>query len=292
MIDLKGAHVAIVTPFRNGQVDYDGLKKLIEFQIDNGTHGIVACGTTGESPTLSHAEHKQVIQFTVKTVNGRVPVMAGTGSNSTAEASELTQFALDAGANASLNVCPYYNKPTERGVIAHFRHIADNCELPIILYNIPGRTGINMSVETILTLAKHKNIVGIKEASGSVDQASQILERCPKDFAVLSGDDALTLPIMALGGTGVVSTTSNVAPRLMATLCNEALEGNFKRARDIHTQLVPLMQAMFCESNPVPAKSALAMMGLIENDVRLPLVPLTPQHVEQVRQAIKALNII
>ena len=289
---LKGAFVAIVTPFRNGKVDEDGLKKLIEFQIQNGTHGIVACGTTGESPTLTEDELKQVIHLTVKTVNNRIPVLAGTGSNSTMKAVKLTQFAKEAGAKGSLSICPYYNKPSQEGLFEHFEYLANECDLPIILYNIPGRTGVNMTPDTIARLAKVENIVGIKEASGSLDQVSQVIAKCPKNFVVLSGDDALTLPIMALGGKGVISTTSNCAPRLMADLVNACLEGNYREAREIHFKLLPLFKALFCDTNPVPVKTALSLMDAITNEIRLPLCVLSQEHVEEVRSALKELNLI
>lgn len=290
--DLRGAYVAIVTPFRNGKIDEDGLKKLIEFQISNGTHGIVAVGTTGESPTLTNEEHRHVIKFIIEQVKGRVPVIAGTGSNSTLEAVEMTQYAAKVGAVASLSVCPYYNKPTQEGICQHFECIAEEGDLPLILYNIPGRTGVNMSVETVARLSKVQNIIGIKEASGNLEHASAIVAACPKDFALLSGDDALTLPMFAIGGKGVVATVSNVAPRLMAELCNEALRGNYEEARRHHYKLLPLIKAIFCETNPVPVKTALSFMGVITNEVRLPLAVLSQENIDVVRKALRELQLV
>jgi 4-hydroxy-tetrahydrodipicolinate synthase len=219
-------------------------------------------------------------------------VIAGTGSNNTIEAVELTRYAEKIGAAAHLSVCPYYNKPTQEGVIQHFEYLANECELPLILYNIPGRTAINMTPETICHLSRHANIIGIKEASGSLEQVSKIIRGCAKEFTVLSGDDSLTLPILAVGGRGVVSTTSNVAPKLMAELCTKFLEGRLEEARKIHYQLFPLFLALFCESNPVPAKTALSFMGAITNEVRMPLTVLTPEHTELVRKTIKDLGLI
>lgn len=290
--DLKGCYTAIVTPFKNGAIDEPGFKKLIEFQIENGVHGLVAVGTTGESPTLTYDEHKRVIQVCVETVKGRVPVIAGTGSNNTAEALELTKFAAQVGASASLNVCPYYNKPTQDGIFDHFEYLANECGIPIILYNIPGRCSVNMTAKTILDLSEHENIIGIKEASGSIDQVTQILLEAPKGFAVLAGDDTFTAPIMAIGASGVISTVSNVAPRMMADLCNAALEGNFRKAGQMQVQMFQLIQAMFCESNPVPAKTALSLMGFISNEIRMPLHVLSQEHTEQVRQALSSLKIL
>ena len=267
-----GAIVAIVTPFIDGEVDEQGLVDLIEFQIASGTHGIVPCGTTGESATLDFDEHKRVIELTVKTVAGRVPVIAGTGANNTREAIELTQSAKDSGADAVLSVTPYYNKPSQEGLYLHFRAIAEAVEIPMLLYNVPGRTSINMLPETVARLAGVKNIIGIKEACGSLQQISEIIRRCPADFILLSGDDFTAMPTVLIGGKGVISVTSNVDPRGMADLMEAALAGDLKRANEIHYRLFPLMNAMFCAPNPVPAKKGLELMGKIKDGLpRLPL---------------------
>lgn len=267
-----GASVAIVTPFINGEVDEKGLVDLIEFQIAGGTHGIIPCGTTGESATLDFAEHKRVIELTVKTVAGRIPVIAGTGANNTKEAIELSQSALDSGADAVLSVTPYYNKPSQEGLYLHFKAIAEAVDIPMFLYNVPGRTAINMLPETVARLAGVQNIIGIKEACGSLQQISEIIRRCPTDFIVLSGDDFTAMPTVLIGGKGVISVTSNVDPRGMADLMEAALAGDLKKANEIHYRLFPLMTAMFCAPNPVPAKKGVELMGKIKDGLpRLPL---------------------
>lgn len=267
-----GAIVAIVTPFIDGEVDEQGLIDLIEFQIAGGTHGIVPCGTTGESATLDFDEHKRVIELTVKTVAGRVPVIAGTGANNTREAIELSQSAKDSGADAVLSVTPYYNKPSQEGLYQHFKAIAEAVEIPMLLYNVPGRTAINMLPETVARLAAVKNIIGIKEACGSLQQISEIIRRCPADFILLSGDDFTAMPTVLIGGQGVISVTSNVDPRGMADLMEAALAGDLTRANEIHYRLFPLMNAMFCAPNPVPAKKGVELMGKIKDGLpRLPL---------------------
>ncbi len=290
---IQGSIVAIVTPFRDGEIDVDSLKELIEFQIANGTHGIVPCGTTGESPTLSHEEHEYVIELTVKTVKKRIPVIAGTGSNSTEEAIRLTKFAEKVGADAALLVVPYYNKPTQEGLYRHFKHIASQVEIPIILYNIPGRTGINMAPETIAKLAKEcKNIVGIKEASGSLYQASKILHLCGMDFILLSGEDALNFPILAIGGKGFITVTANIAPKDVAELYNAYVRGDFNRARELHYKLFPLNEVMFIETNPIPVKTALGLMGKIKDEFRLPLSPMSPNNLEKLKTTLKQYGLI
>ncbi|MBN1380041.1 MAG: 4-hydroxy-tetrahydrodipicolinate synthase [Deltaproteobacteria bacterium] len=268
---FSGALVAIVTPFKNGTVDEDALRELIEFQIANGTAGIVPCGTTGESTTLSHAEHDRVIEITIDAAKKRVPVIAGTGSNSTSEALRLTKHAQEAGADGALVVCPYYNKPTQEGLYQHFKALADSVPIPIIPYNIASRTGINMTPETLARLAKIENIVGVKEASGSIKQMSDVINLCGKDFDVLSGDDIFTLPLMAMGGKGVISVISNVVPADMAALTEAMDQGDLKKAQDLHFKMAPLIDALFIETNPIPVKAALAMMGKIEYEYRLPL---------------------
>ncbi|HSL98854.1 MAG TPA: 4-hydroxy-tetrahydrodipicolinate synthase [Candidatus Limnocylindria bacterium] len=271
---FHGAIVATVTPFRNGNLDKNALKKLVTFQIESGTDGIVPCGTTGESATLSFEEHERVIDIVLESADGRVPVIAGTGSNNTKEAVALTRYAKKAGVNGALVITPYYNKPTQDGLLRHFRAVAESADIPIILYNVPGRTGVNMAAQTVARLAEIPNIVGVKEASGNLNQVCDIIRMTPKKFCVLSGDDALFFPMMALGAKGVISVTSNVAPRLMAELYDTYVIGEISRARDIHYHLWPLFQALFLETNPIPAKTALAMMKKIREEFRLPLSPM------------------
>ncbi|HXG31656.1 MAG TPA: 4-hydroxy-tetrahydrodipicolinate synthase [Thermodesulfobacteriota bacterium] len=290
---IRGSIVAIVTPFKNGTIDESALKDLIEFQIENGTHGIVPCGTTGESPTLSHEEHEYVIELTVKTVKKRIPVIAGTGSNSTEEAIRLTRFAERVGADASLQVVPYYNKPSQEGLYLHFKRIASQVKIPIILYNIPGRSGINMTPETIARLARDcKNIIGVKEATGSLQQASKILYLCGMDFILLSGEDAINFPLLAIGGKGFITVTANVAPRDVADLYNSYARGEFNRAREIHYKLLPLNEAMFIETNPIPVKSALSIMGMIRDEFRLPLCQMSPENLDRLKTALKEYGLI
>jgi len=277
---FRGSIVALVTPFKASfEIDFDAYGRLIEFHASQGTDGIVPCGCTGEAATLSHDEQKQIIKFTVERVRGRMKVIAGTGSNNTKEALGLTQFAKDTGADAALLITPYYNKPTAEGQIAHYTHIANATEFPIMLYNVPGRTATKMSPETIAELFKCPFITSIKEACGSVDQVSQIRSLC--DITVLSGDDALTLPMMAVGAAGVVSVAANVVPSKTAAMCRAFDEGNLKGAQDIHYELTPLFKALFLETNPMPVKAALTRMGLIENYLRLPLTPMRPEMVSQ-----------
>jgi len=290
---FKGAFVAIVTPFKDGKVDEESLRKLIDFQIEQGTHGIVPCGTTGESATLSFEEHERVVEITVEHVNKRVPVIAGTGSNNTEEAIRLTKHAQKVGADGALMISPYYNKPTQEGLYRHFEKVAASADIPIIVYNIPGRTAVNMEPSTIERLSKIENIVGIKEAAGSIKQVMEIIARCGDDFAVLSGEDYITFPLLALGGKGVISVVSNVAPKDMATMCDLALAGKLEEARDLHYKLLPLCNILFCETNPVPVKAALAMMGKISSDeVRLPLVPLSDTNREKLRGVLKDYGLI
>lgn len=270
---FRGAYVAIATPFNaDGSLDEQGLVDLIEFQIAGGTHGIVPCGTTGEAATMSHAEHQRVVELTIKTVAGRVPVLAGTGSNSTSESIELTRQAKAAGADGALMITPYYNKPSQEGLYQHFKAVAAAVDIPIVMYNVPGRTSINMLPATVARCAAIPNIVGIKEASANLQQVSEVIGLCPDDFAVLSGDDFTSMVTVMVGGTGVISVSSNVAPGEMAAMIGAALDNDNNRARELHYRLLPLMQAMFFDTNPVPAKTALAMMGKIKSDhVRLPL---------------------
>ncbi|MCS7280143.1 MAG: 4-hydroxy-tetrahydrodipicolinate synthase [Desulfobacterota bacterium] len=273
-MELKGVFTAIVTPFRDNKVDEESLKRLIEFQIENGVDGIVPCGTTGEAPTLTYEEHEKVIELTVKFVNKRVPVIGGTGSNSTHEAIELTQAAKRVGADMCLLTTPYYNKPTQEGLYRHFKKVAEEVDIPIILYNIPGRTGVNMAPETVARLAEIPNIVGIKEASGSLTQAAEIYRLTKGKFAILSGDDNLFLPIMSVGGTGVISVASNAMPNRVKELYEAFLvKKDVEKAIRLHAELLPFFQALFVETNPIPIKEILFFMGMIERELRLPLCP-------------------
>ncbi|MBN1473618.1 MAG: 4-hydroxy-tetrahydrodipicolinate synthase [Syntrophaceae bacterium] len=289
---FKGAIVAIVTPFKDGKVDEEALRQLIDFQIANGTDGIVPCGTTGESTTLSHEEHDKVIEITIDAVKKRVPVIAGSGSNSTAEALRLTQHAYKAGADGALIVCPYYNRPTQEGLYQHFKKIAESVPIPIVPYNIPSRTGVNLMPPMVAKLAKIKNIVGIKEASGSIKQMSDVIEMCPDNFAVLSGDDNFTLPLLAMGGAGVISVISNVAPADMAGLVDAFFAGDINKAKLQHHKMAPLMEALFVEVNPIPVKAALAMMGKIKEEYRLPLCKMTDANREKLKKAMADYNLI
>ena len=289
---FKGAIVAIVTPFKNGRVDEDTFRELIEFQIVNGTDGIVPCGTTGESSTLSHEEHDRVIEIAIDAAGKRVPVIAGTGSNSTEEALRLTRHAYEAGADGALMVCPYYNRPTQEGLYQHFKVIAEKVPIPIIPYNIPGRTGVNMMPETVARLSGISNIVGIKEASGSLKQMQDVISLCGEMFNVLSGDDFFTLPLLLIGGKGVISVISNVVPADMAAMVDAFEAGEINRARKLHDKMVPLIDALFIETNPVPVKAALSMMGKIDYDVRLPLCKMSESNYEKLMNAMKEYGLI
>ncbi len=289
---FTGSLVAIVTPFKNGLVDERSLGDLIEWQIANGTDGIVPCGTTGESATLSHEEHERVIAFTVEVVKRRVPVIAGTGSNCTEEAISLTQHAKRVGADGALLITPYYNKPTQEGLFRHFKAIAEAADIPIVLYNIPGRTGVNMLPATVARLTSVQNIVGIKEGSGSVQQASDIVQMCGDRITVLSGDDPLTLPMMAVGAKGVITVTANIAPVDMACLVDAFAEGRVEEARRLHFKLSPLFAALFLETNPIPVKAALSMMGKIEEELRLPLCPIGQENRDKLARVMKEYGLI
>ena len=285
---FKGSIVAIVTPFRNGKVDEGKLRDLIEFQIKNGTSGIVPCGTTGESTTLTFDEHEKVIEVTIDQVNKRVPVIAGTGSNSTEEAIMLTRQAASAGADASLQVSPYYNRPTQRGLYRHFKAIAQSVKIPIILYNIAGRTGVNIEPETIASLASDcKNIVAVKEASGSLDQMSRIKALCPSAFQLISGDDSLTLPVLSIGGVGVISVVANIVPRDVADLVSAFEKGNIKKAQSLHYKLLPLIKACFMETNPIPVKTAMGLLGMCEPDLRLPMCEMSADNLAKLKKTLK-----
>ncbi len=285
---FSGSLVAIVTPLNNGKVDEAAFADLIEFQIANGTHGIVPCGTTGESATLSTQEHERVVALTVEIVNRRVTVIAGTGSNSTDEAIMLTKHAKSAGADGALLITPYYNKPMQEGLVQHYSAIAKTTDIPLVLYNIPGRTGVNMTPETVAQLAKISSIVAIKEGSGSLQQVSAIIEQCGDNIVVLAGDDPLTLPMMAIGAKGVITVTANVSPADMANMVNLALKGNYDEARKLHFKLAPLFTALFYETNPIPVKAALTHMGRVQNELRLPLTTISPQNQDKLLRVMKA----
>ncbi|MCX5697290.1 MAG: 4-hydroxy-tetrahydrodipicolinate synthase [Candidatus Omnitrophica bacterium] len=285
---FKGSIVAIVTPFHNGKIDEKKLRDLIEFHIKNGTSGIVPCGTTGESATLTFEEHERVIEVTIEQVKKRVPVIAGTGSNSTDEAIMLTRAAAGSGADVSLQVSPYYNRPTQKGLYEHFKAIADAVEIPIILYNIASRTGVNIEPETLARLSRDcKNIVAVKEASGSLDQMSRIKQLCGDRFELISGDDSLTLPVLSIGGTGIISVVANIVPRDVADLVSEFEKGNITRAREIHYKLLPLIKAVFIETNPIPIKTAMGLLGMCEPTLRLPMCAMLPENLEKLKKALQ-----
>ncbi len=288
-IKLEGSMVALVTPFRNGELDWDAFGKLIDFQLDSGTQGLVPCGTTGESPTLTHDEHDKVIEYVIQRAAGRVPVIAGTGSNSTAEAIRLTTHAAEAGADACLVVNPYYNKPTQQGMYEHVAELA-KVGLPIVLYNIPGRTGIELTSQTIIRMFEEiDQVVAVKEATGNVDNASALAAGC--DITILSGDDSLTLPIGAVGGRGVVSVLANILPTEVRKLTDAILAGNMAEASRRHLRLFGLFKGMFVETNPIPIKAALAMAGMIENELRLPMTPLSQEYRAPLAEMLRVLGV-
>jgi 4-hydroxy-tetrahydrodipicolinate synthase len=290
---FQGSFVAMVTPFRNGKVDEAKLRELVEFHVTNGTDGLIPCGTTGESPTLSHDEHHRVVELVIEAARGRIRVVAGTGSYSTSDAIEMTKHAERAGAAGALVVNPYYNKPTQEGLYRHFRAVAESVAIPILVYNIQGRTAINVETDTMARLARDvKNIVGVKEASGSLDQMSQVIAACGPDFSVLSGDDNITLPLLAIGGSGVVSVIANIVPRETADLVHAALDGDWKRARDLHFRLFPLARAAFLETNPIPIKEAMAMAGMLEPEFRLPMCRMSDANREKLRAILKPYGLI
>lgn len=290
---FEGAITAMVTPMRDGHIDEKGLVDMIEFQIKGGIHGIVPCGTTGESATLSFEEHKRVIDLTVQTVNGRVPVIAGTGANNTMEAIELTESAKKSGADAVLSVVPYYNKPSQEGLYRHFTSILDTVDVPMILYNVPGRTVTNMEPKTVARLASHPHVIGIKEASGNLKQISEIIKVCPKDFILLSGDDFTAVPTIMIGGKGVISVVSNVEPAKTAAMIEEAMAGDVAKAKALHYELYDLMGAMFCYPSPAPAKKALQLMSKIAtSEVRLPMTDIDEAGLARLTRDMKALGLL
>jgi 4-hydroxy-tetrahydrodipicolinate synthase len=290
---FKGSIVAIVTPFKDNKVDEKALRKLVEFHIKNGTSAIVPCGTTGESATLTYEEHDRVIEVCIEASGRRIPTIAGTGSNSTQEAIMMTKHAEKAGANATLQVAPYYNKPTQKGLYEHFKAISESVKFPIILYNIVSRTGVNIEPETIAKLTRDcKNIVAVKEASGNLEQMARVKALCGKDFDLLSGDDALTLPVLSIGGTGVISVVANIVPGDVASLVSAFEKGDFKKAQDINFKLLPLIKAMFIETNPIPVKTAMGLMKLCEPDLRLPMCGMLPENEAKLKKALKDYGLI
>lgn len=287
---FSGAFTALVTPFRNGEVDVEALEGLVEFQIGQGIHGLVPCGTTGETPSMSEAEDRLVIGTVVRVTNGRVPVIAGTGSNSTDMAIKYTRMAEEEGADGSLQVAPYYTKPTQEGLYRHFAAIAESTSLPLVLYNIPGRTSVTISAETTARLAEIPNIVGTKEATHSMDMASDIRRLCGEEFDILSGDDSLTLPLMSLGGRGVISVAGNVAPAVVSDMVSALLIGNYERGRELHYDLLPLCRALFIETNPIPVKTAASILGLCSDEMRLPMIPLAGENLDHLRRVMEETN--
>lgn len=285
---LSGCLVAMITPFRDGEVDEPSLRKLVRFHLENGTDGLVPCGTTGESVTMTEEEQLRVIEIVVEEVHHRLPVIAGTGTNGTAKTIKLTKAAQKLGADGALLVTPYYNKPTQDGLYRHFEAVATATDLPLLLYNVPGRTSVNLAAETTARLAKIPSVIGIKEASGNMDQVSQIVQNVRSDFAVLSGDDSLTLPMLALGGMGVVSVVGNIAPAAMSELVRAFLQGNVSRARELHYQLFDLCRAMFIETNPIPVKTAAETLGLCSGEMRLPLTPMGAANRQKLEAVLNA----
>jgi 4-hydroxy-tetrahydrodipicolinate synthase len=287
---FSGAFTALVTPFRNGEVDVEALEGMVEFQIHNGIHGLVPCGTTGETPAMSEEEDRLVIGTVVRVANGRVPVIAGTGSNSTDTAIKYTRMAEEVGADGALQVSPYYNKPTQEGLYRHFAAVAENTDLPIILYNIPGRTSVTIDAETTARLAEIPNIAGTKEATLSMNMAMDVMSLCGEDFVVLSGDDPVTLPLMSLGGRGVISVASNVAPAAVSDMVNALLIGDWERGRELHYELLPLFRALFVETNPIPVKTAASILGLCSDEMRLPMIPLQGENLDTLRRVMEESN--
>lgn len=292
-MQLAGAFTALVTPFRNGRVDEDAYRQLIEWQIEQGIDGLVPCGTTGESATLSHEEHAKVISICIDQVKKRVPVLAGAGSNNTAEAVSLLKFAKKAGADAGLMISPYYNKPTQEGVFQHFKAVAAECDLPMVVYNVPGRTGMNIQAVTMVRLYNEiPSVIGAKEASADLCQISDILAGCDDKFSLLSGDDFTVLPTLAVGGRGVISVVSNFMPKEMHDLCRAWFEGDLAEAGRLHYRLLPLSHACFLESNPIPVKRALALLGRIQDEIRLPLLPLSAAGEAKLRAALEQAGLL
>ncbi len=289
---FRGCFTALVTPFKGGKVDEEAFRRLIEFQIENGVDGIVPCGTTGESATLTHAEHTRVVDIAIDAAAGRVKVIAGAGSNSTDETIKLTRHAKEAGADGALLITPYYNKPTQAGLYEHYSIVAREVDIPIILYNVPSRTGVNMSPETTGALSKIDNIVGIKDATGDIAVVTEVIERSVEGFEIISGDDFITMPMLAIGAQGVISVTSNIAPRKVSDMCRLFFEGNLDESRKLHYSLQPLHRVMFIETSPIPAKTALAAMGIMDEEFRLPLVALSGENRAKLGEVLKAYGLV
>jgi 4-hydroxy-tetrahydrodipicolinate synthase len=283
---FSGTFTALVTPFGNGEVDVEALEGMVEFQIQHGVSGLVPCGTTGETPAMSEAEDRVVVETVVRVTNGRVPTIAGTGSNSTDMAIKYTKMAQEVGADASLQVAPYYNKPTQEGLFRHFAAIAESTDLPLVLYNIPGRTGVTISAETMARLAEIPNVVGVKDSTLSMNMIADVISLCGEDFDVLSGDDPMTLPLVALGGRGVISVASNVAPGAVSDMVRALLEGDWERGRELHYELLPLFRALFVETNPIPVKTAASLLGLCSDEMRLPLVPMEGENLRVLQETL------
>ena len=284
--------VALVTPFKDGKIDWQSLDALVDFHIKNGTSGIVPCGTTGESATLDHREHHEVVQRVIKAANKRVPVIAGTGSNSTAEAIELTRGAEKAGADGALMISPYYNRPTQEGIYQHYKKVAESVGIPIIVYNIPGRTGSKIEPETLARLSEIKNVAGVKEATGSIEQAIDVIRLCGDNLAVYSGEDSLTFSLMALGGKGVISTVANIVPKEMSQLTGACLKGNWESGRKLQLKLIPLIRSVFLETNPIPIKTALSLMSKCTGELRLPLTPMSEGNLKKLKQTMTEFGLL
>jgi 4-hydroxy-tetrahydrodipicolinate synthase len=284
---FSGTFTALITPFRTGEVDVEALEGMVEFQSQHGVSGLVPCGTTGETPAMSEAEDRVVVETVVRVANGRVPVVAGTGSNSTDMAIKYTKMAQEVGADGSLQVAPYYNKPTQEGLYRHFAVIAESTDLPLILYNIPGRTSVTISAETMARLAEIPNIVGVKDSTLSMNMISDVKSMCGEEFDVLSGDDPMTLPLISLGGQGVISVASNVAPGAVSDMVRTLLSGDFERGRELHYELLPLFRALFVETNPIPVKTAASLLGLCSDEMRLPLIPMSGENLHQLQETME-----
>jgi 4-hydroxy-tetrahydrodipicolinate synthase len=284
---FSGTFTALITPFKNGEVDVEALEGLVEFQIEHGVNGLVPCGTTGETPALSEEEDRVVVETVVRVAAGRVPVVAGTGSNSTDMAIKYTKMAKEVGADGSLQVAPYYNKPTQEGLLRHFATIAESTDLPLILYNIPGRTSVTISAETMARLAEIPNIVGVKDSTLSMNMISDIKSGCGEEFDILSGDDPMTLPLIALGGVGVISVASNVAPGAVSDMVGALLGGDWERGRELHYELLPLFRALFVETNPIPVKTAASLLGLCSDEMRLPMIPLSGENLRTLQRVME-----
>src|SRR6266436_2293858 len=289
---FTGSMVALITPFKEGKIDWQSLDALVDFHIKNGTNGIVPCGTTGESATLDHREHHEVVQRVIKAVNKRVPVIAGTGSNSTGEAVELTRGAEKAGADGALLISPYYNRPTQEGIYQHYKKVAESVGIPIIVYNIPARTGSKIEPETLARLSEIKNVAGVKEATGSVEQAIDVISLCGDDLAVYSGEDSLTFSLMALGGKGVISTVANIVPKEMSQLTDACLKGNWESGRKLQLKLIPLIRSVFLETNPIPIKTALSLMSKCTGVLPLPMTPMSEANLKKLKQTMTEFGLL